>query len=372
MAGLIVGAMVLPLALGLLVAGLVRLVDTLRSRGAARSAQARSLGASAATGVVGLTATLAWLGLADGLHEDIRLSTVPALGCAAAVLTAAVAELTWPRPTGAVRTASLDPRRAHRPAWLSRWSPSGSAATAAALVIGSLTAAPDGRSFDPPRRRPRRHRQPVPRLVVRPGGRDRRHPARAGDLVRLGEGRRPTGPRPGSRGPRRGRPRRLDGAGAAPGGRGFAEHRSRALADHRERRSTRVTQNLRMNDAAAPQPPFDWVQNLGFAAITVGVVLLLLTLAALLSGSPRLPREDAAPATASPRWARERSARHHRPGGRRAAVRAGPCPARRPDRPGQPRRGRPAADRARRWPPTSGWRSTPWPAPTRSSRRRGW
>ena len=46
---------------------------------------------------------------------------------------------------------------------------------------------------------------------------------------------------------------------------------------------------------AAPQPPFDWVQNLGFAAIGVGVVLLLLTLAALLSGSPRLPREEAAP-----------------------------------------------------------------------------
>jgi hypothetical protein len=57
-----------------------------------------------------------------------------------------------------------------------------------------------------------------------------------------------------------------------------------------------VTQNLRMNDARSPQPPFDWVQNLGFAAITIGVVLLVLTLAGLLSGSPRLPREDAAPA----------------------------------------------------------------------------
>ena len=82
MAGLFLGFMVLPLALGILIAGLVRLVDTLRSRGSARLAQARSLAASAATGVVGLTATLAWLGLADGLNEDIRLSTLPALGCA--------------------------------------------------------------------------------------------------------------------------------------------------------------------------------------------------------------------------------------------------------------------------------------------------
>src|SRR5690349_4432017 len=120
MAGLIVGFMVLPLALGLLVAGLVRLVDTLRSRGAARSAQARSLAASAATGVVGVAATVAWLGLADGLDEDVRLSTVPALGCAAAVLTAAVAELTWPRPSGAVRSASLARGRTHRPGRLSR------------------------------------------------------------------------------------------------------------------------------------------------------------------------------------------------------------------------------------------------------------
>jgi hypothetical protein len=295
MAGLLVGFMVLPLALGLLVAGLVRLVDTLRSRGAVRSAQARSLGASAATGVVALTATLAWLGLADGLSEDVRLSTVPALGCAAAVLTAAVAELTWPRPTGVVRTASLDPRRAHRPAWLSRLVAVGIAATAAALAVGALTAGTDGRSFT----------------------------RRAGEITATGS------PYPGSSyGVMVGIAvlvltlatwfawARVDARPSLGPGHEALDAAVRGASMVRVLRPAavgslstaaglwltigatinRVTQNLRVNDARTPQAPFDWVQDLGFAAIGIGVVLLLLTLAALLTGSPRFPREDAAPA----------------------------------------------------------------------------
>lgn len=291
MAGLIVGLMVLPLALGLLIAGLVRLVDTLRSRGSARSAQARSLGASAATGVVGLTATAAWLGLADGLSEDIRLSTLPALGCAAAVLTAAVAELTWPRPTGVVRTASLGSRRAPRPAGLSRLVVVGVAATVCALVVGALTAAPDGRSFTRHTADVAASGSPYPgsayaaavgiavillalatwfawarvdaRPALGPGHEDLDAAVRGASMVRVL------------------RPAAVGSLSTAAG-----------LWLTMGATANRVTQNLRMNDSRAPQPPFDWVQNLGFAAIGVGVVLLLLTLAALLSGSPRLPHED--------------------------------------------------------------------------------
>ncbi|TPG14121.1 hypothetical protein [Pedococcus bigeumensis] len=295
MAGLMVGFMVLPLALGFLIAGLVRLANTVRSRGSARSAQARSLGASAATGVVGLTATVAWLGLARGLNEDIRLSTLPALGCAATVLTAAVAELTWPRPTGSVRTASLDPRRARRPAWLSRLVVVGIAATAAALAVGALTAASDGRSFARRAGDVAATGSPYPgqsygvvvgiavtvlalatwfawarvdaRPALGPGHEDLDAAVRGASMVRVL------------------RPAAVGTLSTAAG-----------LWLTIGATVNQVTQNLRMNDSRTPQPPFDWVQNLGFVAITIGVVLVLLTLAALLSGSPRLPREDAAPA----------------------------------------------------------------------------
>jgi len=57
-----------------------------------------------------------------------------------------------------------------------------------------------------------------------------------------------------------------------------------------------VTQNLRMNDARTAQPPFDWVQDLGFAATVLGFLLLVLAIGALMVGSPRLPRREAAPA----------------------------------------------------------------------------
>jgi hypothetical protein len=295
MAGLIVGFMVLPLVVGLLVAGLVRLVDTVQSQGSARSAQARSLAASAATGVVGLTATLAWLGLADGLDEDIRLSTLPALGCAATVLTAAVAELTWPRPAGVVRTATLDPRRAWRPAWLSRLVVVGIAATVCALVVGTLTSSPDGRSFTRRAGDVAAAGSPYPgssyavavgiaivvlalatwfawarvdaRPALGPGHEDLDAAVRRASMVRVL------------------RPAAVGSLATAAG-----------LWLTIGATINRVTQNLRMNDSRTPQPPFDWVQNLGFAAITIGVVLLVLTLAGLLSGSPRLPREDAAPA----------------------------------------------------------------------------
>ncbi|WP_457256552.1 hypothetical protein [Pedococcus sp. P5_B7] len=294
MAGLIVGFMVLPLLLGLVIAGVFRVVDTLRSRGAARAAQTRSLVASAATGLAGLAAAAAWLWLADGLADGAVPAALPAVACTVAVLTAAVAELTWPRPAGAVRTASLS-RRTPRPARLTRLVAVGLAATATALVVGAVTAAPDGRSFERTAPGVSAFGFPYPgapyalavggaslllalatwfawarvdaRPALGPGHEALDTAVRGASMVRV--------LRP-----------------AAVGSLSTAA----ALWLTIGATINTVTQNLRMNDAQTPQPPFDWVQNLGFAAITVGVVLLLLTLAALLSGSPRLPREDAAPA----------------------------------------------------------------------------
>src|SRR5690349_15180014 len=140
----VAGLLFLPVALGILIAGVIRLVDTVQSQGAARTAQARSLAASAATGVTGLVATLAWLGLASGLPLNLRLATLPALAGTVAVLTAAVAELTWPHPTGVVRTASLGSRRSQRPPRLPRLVIIGVASTAAALLVGALSADREG------------------------------------------------------------------------------------------------------------------------------------------------------------------------------------------------------------------------------------
>lgn len=294
MAIALAGLLFVPVALGILIAGVIRLVDTLQSHGAARTAQARSLAASAATGVAGLVATMAWLGLASGLDLDIRLATLPALGCAVAVLTAAVAERTWPRPTGPVRTASLGGRRAPRPAWLSRLVVVGLSATVAALVIGALTAAPGGRSFARTAPGVSTFGTPYPgapyavavgaatlflglatwfawarveaRPALGPGHEDLDAAVRGASTTRVL------------------RPAAIGSLSTAAG-----------LWMTMGATVNSVTQNLRMNDSRSPQPPFDWVQNLGFTATAIGLSLLLLTLAAFVVGGPRLPRHEAIP-----------------------------------------------------------------------------
>ena len=295
MAVALAGLLFVPVALGILVAGVIRLVDTVQSRGAARAAQARSLAASAATGVAGVAATFVWLGWASSLDLDLRLATLPALGCTVAVLTAAVAELTWPRPTGAVRTANLGGRRATPPAWLPRLVGVGLAATVAALAIGTLTAAGDGRSFARQSDDVTAAGSPYPgssyavvvgiaiavlaaatwfawaRVDARPAlgplHEELDAAVRSVSMVRV---------------------LRPAAAGSLSTAAGLWLTMGATVNS--------VTQNLRMNDAGSPQPPFDWVQDLGFTATAIGLALLLLALGALGVGSPRLPRHEAVPA----------------------------------------------------------------------------
>ncbi len=88
-------------------------------------------------------------GTTSGLVTGVVLGMVPALVGAVFLAVHAVGELTWPRPTGTVRAASLSRRTvrdiAPRGLRVLVWSLT--VAVAAAVVVGGLTAAPDGRSM---------------------------------------------------------------------------------------------------------------------------------------------------------------------------------------------------------------------------------
>ena len=299
MAGQLMGALLLPVLLGMLVAGVIRLVGTLHSHGAERAARARSLAASVATALAGFAATWAWLASGGNPAQDIRLATLPALACAVAVLTAGVAERTWPQPVGQVRVANLSARRSVRHLGLKRLLAVGLVGTGAALLVGGVSGDADGRSFS----------------------------RRAGDFTASG------GPYPGwTYGAAVGAAAALLAAATwfahrqvearpalGPGHEGLDEALRRVSFVRVLRPAAvgalvtaaglwltlgstinRVTQNLRMNDAPGiPRSPGDWVQILGFGAVGVGLVMGFLTLAALVWSAPPAPMGGRAPARAS-------------------------------------------------------------------------
>lgn len=114
--------------------------------GAARRARRRSVAATVTTGLAGLAALVLWP--VSGSVVDLRIATLPAVAALVVVLTSAVAELTWPRPSGDRRVASLGARQGRSPAGLLRLFWIGAATTAGLLAAGALTAAPDGRSLE--------------------------------------------------------------------------------------------------------------------------------------------------------------------------------------------------------------------------------
>ena len=78
----------------------------------------------------------------------IRLATMPALAGTVAVLAASFAELTWPRPRGQVRRASLGARAPFTAPRLRSLLAVTTALTAAALATGALTAGETGRQLE--------------------------------------------------------------------------------------------------------------------------------------------------------------------------------------------------------------------------------
>jgi hypothetical protein len=290
MAGGLIGLLVLPLLLGMLLAAAIRLIDTLRSHGAERVARARSLAASVATALAGFAASWLWLALGESPPQDIRLATLPALACCVAVLTAGVAERTWPQPVGPVRVANLSARRPVRHGALRRLLAVGLVGTGTALLVGGVTAEPDGRSFS----------------------------RRAGDVASTGS------PYPGwSYGASVGvavallaaatwfSHRQVEARPAIGPGHEDLDQALRRVSFARELRPAAagalvtaaglwltlgstlnsVTQNLRMNDAPGiAHAPCDWVQDVGLAGVGVGVIMGVLGLAALVWSAPQLPR----------------------------------------------------------------------------------
>lgn len=284
----LLGAVLVPLAVVMVVSGLRQVVGLLHARGVERSVRARGAMAAVATAVLGLGAMTAWLAVGARPGQDVRLATVPALGATVAVLTAAVAELTWPRPHGAVRTASLTGRRL-RPSRLRLLAWSGFAATAAALVAGTLTAEPDGRSFGRKFGDFASTGSPYPGLTYAvPVGvatallaaatwwalrRADARPALGGELSELDRA---------VRAAAEVRILRPAAAGALFTAAGLWLTLGSTV--------TRVTQNLRANVTAAPHAPGDWVQDAGLVGTGVGMLLALAAVVALFWSAPALPR----------------------------------------------------------------------------------
>ena len=279
----------------LLVLGLAhapRSVEVWRSDGLTRRTGLRSLGASALATLVALAATVLWM----AFGPPTAPATLPALAAAVGILAAAALELTWRAPRGTVRTASLG-SRSLRPSHLRVLVATGFGGSILALVVGSTTAAPDGRSVS------RRTQDIVATAGPYPGSAYALPVAVA--LAALGIATWWA----------------LQRVDARPSLGAEHEELDRALRRVSEVRVlrfasagslltaaglwltlglavNRVTQNLRMNDGSAPRSPGDWVQNLGFAGTGFGVLALVLCLVALCWQAPTLPRRRAA--TASP------------------------------------------------------------------------
>lgn len=289
MAGLLMGFVLVPMLVVMLVSASRGVAQVVAAHGLERRARARSLAASTATAVAGFAGATAWQAWGGTASEDVRLATLPAIACSVAVLTAAVAELTWPRPAGAVRTASLGARRRARPSHLQRLLVLGAAGTATALVAGVLTAGPDGRSLSRSSAEFSSTASPYPgsayavpvglasllllavtwwahtrveaRPALSPGHDELDRALRRTSLVRV---------------------LRPAAAGSLLTAAGLWLTLGGAV--------NRVTQTLRVNDVDAPRPPGDWVQNLGFAAVTAGTLFAILSFVALCWRGPGLPR----------------------------------------------------------------------------------
>lgn len=285
MATQLLAVLVIPALVVALISLIGRLAGIARTHGVERSTRIRSLAATVGTAVAGFAAAVVWAGIGSQPPQDVRLATLPALCAAVAVLAAAVAELTWPQQSGRIRQAGLVARR---PAsiglrFLYR---SGLVGTALALIVGVVTAAPDGRSVTRTYGDFSSTASPYPGITYAvPVGlaaivlaaatwwalrRVEQRPALLGDAEL------DTAVRAQSQV----RVLRFAAVGSLMTAAGLWLTLGPAV--------NRVTQNLRGNAPGAPTSPGDWVQNLGFVGTGLGVVLLVAAVVALVWHSPRL------------------------------------------------------------------------------------
>ena len=143
MAPITLFALLLPAAMFVVVLAAWRALTAPDLDGVVRSARRRSLVSTAVTTLAGGLA-IWWWGDVALVAQPIRLATMPALAGTVAVLAASVAELTWPRQRGPLRQASLTARRGLPAPFLRSALLGLSAAAAAALATGALTAGGTG------------------------------------------------------------------------------------------------------------------------------------------------------------------------------------------------------------------------------------
>lgn len=291
MSGRLFGLILIPLALLALVIAGSRVLAANRLAGPARAARLRAV-ASSSLAVLTALAFVLFSPWPEG--DDVRLATMPALAAFIAVVTAGVAELTWPQPQGERREASIAVRRGTEARTLTRLFLAGLAVSGILLALGALTAAPDGASVE-------RHwalgavgAGPYPgvtyavpvglaltALSLATGWALRRvdaRPALGADLEQADRAIRLAA---------RVRVLRFAAAGALLTSAGLAATMGTALAG--------IAQNLRMNWEGAPRAPWDWPQNAGFLLIALAVVAFVSSLFALFTPSPSVPAPDREP-----------------------------------------------------------------------------
>lgn len=224
---------------------------------------------------------------------EIRLATLPALASTVGIVLAALAELTWPRPHGERREASIAARRGTTVRWLGPLFRAGLGASSLLLVTGVFTAGPTGRAVERDWSTGAASAGPYPGLPYAVPmalalavlafatwwalGRVDARPALGPGLEAVDRAVRIAA---------RVRVLRFAAAGTLTTAAGLALTMGTSLAQ--------LAQNLRMNWEAAPQSPWDWTQNAGFALIGLAVVLILSTIYVVFSWGPRIPSTSAA------------------------------------------------------------------------------
>lgn len=237
-----------------------------------------------------LLATLAYIFLVPWPDSyELRTATLPALAAASGVAFAGLAELTWPRPHGERRQASITARRGTEARTLKLLFTAGLGVSSALLVLGLLTAGPTGRAVErgwasgsasagpypgPPYAVPMGLALAVLALATWWALRrvDAR-PALAADLEDVDRAIRRSAEM---------RVLRLAAAGALLTAVGLSVVMGLALV----RVATVIQLNAGME---APAPPFDWTQNAGFLLLVVALASGIATVFVLLVPGPRVP-----------------------------------------------------------------------------------
>lgn len=258
----------------------------------ARAARRRGL----LTSAVAVLAVVLVAGVPLPLRPDVRVAMLPALTALAAVVVSALGERFAPKPAGDSRVAVLGIRRGTDAGRLRLLFTAGLVVSTVVLLVGALTAAPDGRSVTRTWAEGSGTSGPYPgwayglpvgtALLVlalatwwalravdtRPAIEPTSEPLALDRAVRLGS---------------RIRVLRFAAAGALATAAGLSLQMGATLNSLAQ--SFRIATVDAPPAERAPIAPFDWVQNGGFALIVVGLAALVGVVLALTWDAPPLP-----------------------------------------------------------------------------------